>query len=198
MYMDQIDSLIADLQNPDRLIRQNAVLSLKKLGDAAQKAILALKQVMADTSEPFLQITAAGAISSIAPEDPSPTPVLVAGLKDSEGLHRAAAVEFLGKRRSKTAVLNAMTLLSDEDFLVRFATAKAVGWTFGNWFHAVAVCVAMLKDENPTYRAMGAECLLSIRRYVGDHLDLLAMAMSDAPWEARIDIEEVLAALKKQ
>ena len=56
----------------------------------------------------------------------------------------------------------------------------------------------MLKDENATNRAMGGECLLSIRRYVGDHLDLLTMAMAECSWQARIDIEEVLAELRRR
>ena len=193
-----IEALIADLASPDRLLRMEAIWTLKKFGEVARPAIPALKLVMADTSEPYLQIVAAGTVTKIAPEDPSPTPVLVQGLKDTVSLHRVAAIEFLGERRSKTAVLNAMTLLSDDDFLVRFATGKAIGRTFNNWMHAVAVCVAMLKDDNATNRAMGGECLLSIRRYVGVHLDLLTMAMADVSWQARIDIEEVLAELRRQ
>jgi HEAT repeat protein len=193
-----LDTLIADLASPDRLVRMEAIWALKKLGESARSAIPALKLVMADTSEPYLQIMAAGSISRIAPEDGSPTPVLVAGLKDEMSLHRVAAIEFLGERRSKTAVLNAMPFLSDDDFLVRFATGKAIGRTFNNWMHAVAVCVAMLKDDNATNRAMGGECLLSIRRYVGDHLDLLTMAMADVSWQARLDIEQVLAELRRQ
>lgn len=193
-----LDTLIADLASPDRLLRMEAIWTLKKFGEVARPAIPALKLVMADTSEPYLQIVAAGTVTKIAPEDPSPTPVLVQGLKDTVSLHRVAAIEFLGERRSKTAVLNAMTLLSDDDFLVRFATGKAIGRTFNNWMHAVAVCVAMLKDDNATNRAMGGECLLSIRRYVGDHLDLLTMAMADVSWQARIDIEEVLAELRRR
>ena len=193
-----LDTLIADLASSDRQVRMEAIWTLKKFGEAARPAIPALKLVMADTSEPYLQIVAAGTVTKIAPEDPSPTPVLVQGLKDTVSLHRVAAIEFLGERRSKTAVLNAMTLLSDDDFLVRFATGKAIGRTFNNWMHAVAVCVAMLKDDNATNRAMGGECLLSIRRYVGVHLDLLTMAMADVSWQARIDIEEVLAELRRQ
>jgi HEAT repeat protein len=193
-----VETLIADLASPDRLVRIEAIWTLKKLGESARPAIPALKVVMADTSEPYLQIMAAGTVSKVSPEDPSPTPVLVQGLKDTVSLHRVAAIEFLGERRSKTAVLNAMTLLSDDDFLVRFATGKAIGKTFGNWMHAVAICVAMLKDENATNRAMGGECLLSIRRYVGDHLDLLTMAMADVSWQARLDIEQVLAELRRQ
>ena len=193
-----LDTLIADLANPDRQLRMEAIWTLKKFGEVARPAVPALKVIMADTSEPYLQIMAAGTVSRIAPEDPSPTPVLVAGLKDEVSLHRVAAIEFLGERRSKTAVLNAMTLLSDEDFLVRFATGKAIGKVVGDYFHAVAICVAMLKDENATNRAMGAECLLSIGRYVGDHLDLLTMAMADSSWQARLDIEQVLAELRRR
>lgn len=193
-----IEDFIADLSSPDRLVRMDAVWTLKKFKEVAQPAIPALKVVMADTREPYIQIMAAGCISRIDPSDPSPTPVLIQGLKDTVSLHRVAAIEFLGERRSRTAVLNAMALLSDDDFLVRFATGKAIGRTFNNWMHAVAVCVAMLKDDNATNRAMGGECLLSIRRYVGDHLDLLTMAMADVSWQARIDIEEVLAELRRQ
>lgn len=193
-----LETLIADLASSDRQVRMEAIWILKKFGESAQPAIPALKVVMADTTEPYFQIMAAGAITRIDPTDPAPTPVLVAGLKDEVSLHRVAAIEFLGERRSKTAVLNAMTLLSDDDFLVRFATGKAIGRTFNNWMHAVAVCVAMLKDENATNRAMGGECLLSIRLYVGDHLDLLTMAIADVSWQARLDIEEVLAELRRQ
>lgn len=193
-----VETLIADLASPDRLVRIEAIWTLKKVGESARPAVPALKVVMADTSEPYLQIMAAGTVSRIDPADPAPTPVLVAGLKDEVSLHRVAAIEFLGERRSKTAVLNAMTLLSDDDFLVRFATGKAIGRTFNNWMHAVAICVAMLKDENETNRAMGGECLLSINRYVNDHLDLLTMAMVDCSWQARLDIEEVLAELRRQ
>jgi HEAT repeat protein len=192
-----LDTLIADLANPDRQLRMEAIWTLKKFGEVARPAVPALKVIMADTSEPYLQIMAAGTISRIASEDPSPTPVLVQGLKDTVSLHRVAAIEFLGERRSKNAVLNAMTLLSDDDFLVRFATGKAIGKVVGDYFHAVAICVAMLKDDSETNRAMGAECLLSIRRYVGDHLDLLTMAMADCSWQARIDIEQVLAELRR-
>ncbi len=65
--------------------------------------------------------------------------------------------------------------------------------------HATAMCVEMLKDSSETSRVIGAECLLSIRRYVRDHLDLLEMAIADdAPWDVRLDIEEILAELRKQ
>ena len=193
-----VESLTADLASLDRIVRTKAVLCLRKLADAARPAVPALKLLLADATEPYLQIIAAAAIGRIAPEDPAPTPVLVKALGDPIGLHRTAAIEFLGERRSKTAVLNAMTLLSDEDFLVRFATGKAIGRTFGNWMHAVAICLEMLKDANETNRAMGGECLLSIRRQAQDHLDLLEMAIKDADWQARLDIEEILAEMRRE
>lgn len=194
--MLDIQTCIADLASPDPQLRIDACLMLRKLGTSARPAIPALKQVMVDTSEPYMQIVAAGAISRIAPEDPSPTPILVAGLEHTVSLNRAAAIEFLGQRDCKTEVLKAMPLLNDSDFLVRFATAKAIGTTLGLWSHAVAICVKMLKNENATDRAIGGACLWNVRRHVRDHLDLLTVAIADCSWEARLDLEEILHQLR--
>ena len=197
--MTTIDALIADLGSPDRLLRNKAVWSLKKLGEAARSAVPALKLLLDDHDEQYIRICAAGAIGKIAPEEPAAVPVLIEGLSDPIGLHRAAACEFLGDMKHKTAVLRTMQLFNDPDFIVRFAAAKSVGRTFGEWMHATAMCVEMLKDSSETSRVIGAECLLSIRRYVRDHLDLLEMAIADdAPWEVRLNIEEILAELRKQ
>lgn len=192
-----VPALVERLSDEDRQVKHLAVRALKRLGEAARPALPALKRLMEDQTEPYLRLIAAGTISRIAPEDPTSLAVIVEGLKHPVGLHRAAACEFLGERRSKSPVLNAMTLLSDEEFVVRFAAAKAIGKTFNNWMHAVAVCVAMLKDGNETNRLMGRECLLSIRRYVKDDLDLLTMGLTDVPWEVRLDIEEVLHELRR-
>ncbi len=149
-----IEALIADLASPDRLMRSKAIYSLNEIGVAARPAIPALKRVMADDLEPFLQIIAAGAVGAIARDDPDAVPVLVAALDDPIGFNRATACELLGERRHKSGVLCTMKLLNDEDFSVRFAAAEAIGLTFGNWLHAVAVCVVMLKDADSSIRAM--------------------------------------------
>ena len=91
-----------------------------------------------------------------------------------------------------------MKVLNDEEFSVRFAAAEAIGLTFGNWLHAVAICVAMLKDADSSIRAMGVESILSIKKFVQNDLDLLQMAVADASWESRLDIEEVLAQLRSE
>jgi len=193
-----IESLIADLASPDRLVRCEAIYSLREIGIPARSAVSALKRLMNDVSEPFLQIVAAGAIGAIARDDPEAVPVLVAALDDPIAFHRATACELLGERRHKSGVLCTMKVLNDEDFSVRFAAAEAIGLTFGNWLHAVAVCVAMLKDADSSIRAMGAESILSIKKFVQNDLDVLEMAVVDASSEVRLDIEEVLAQLRSE
>lgn len=193
-----IEALIADLASPDRLVRSKAIYSLNEIGVAARPAIPALKRVMNDDSEPFLQIIAAGALGSIARDDPDAVPALISALNDPIGFNRATACELLGERRHKSGVLSTMKLLNDEDFSVRFAAAEAIGLTFGNWLHAVAVCVVMLKDADSTIRAMGAESILSIKKFVRNDLDVLQMAVVDASSEVRLDIEEVLAQLRSE
>lgn len=193
-----IEALIADLASPDRLVRSKAIYSLNEIGVAARPAIPALKRVMNDDSEPFLQIIAAGALGSIARDDPDAVPALISALNDPIGFNRATACELLGERRHKSGVLSTMKLLNDEDFSVRFAAAEAIGLTFGNWLHAVAVCVVMLKDADSTIRAMGAESILSIKKFVRNDLDVLEMALADASSEVRFDIERVLAQLRSE
>lgn len=193
-----LETLIADLVSPDRLMRCEAIYSLKEIGGAARSAVSALKQVMNDGSEPFLQIIAAGAVGAIARDDPDAVPVLVAALDDPIGFHRATACELLGERRHKSGVLCTMKVLNDEDFSVRFAAAEAIGLTFGNWLHAVAICVAMLKDADSAIRAMGIESILSIKKFVQNDLDLLETAVVDASSEVRLEIEEVLAQLRSE
>lgn len=193
-----LPALIERLSDTDTQVQISAVMALQRFREAARPAVSVLKRFLADGTEAYLRLSAAGAISRIAPEDPTSLPVIIEGLRDPSGMHRAAACEFLGERRSKKAVLSAMTLLSDREFVVRFAAAKAIGNTFNNWFHAVAICTSMLKDSQATNRSIGAQYLLSIGRHVKQDLDLLTMAISEVPWDVRIDIEEVLAALRRQ
>lgn len=194
-----VDTLIAELASADRLKRSNAVWNLMELGDAARPAIPALKQLVDDLAEPYIRLVAAGALSRIAPEEPVALPVLVEGLADPVGLHRATACEFLGQRRNKSGVLKAMALLSDPEFSVRFAAGVAVGKTFNHWFHAVAVCVAMLKDGDYENRCVGKESLLSLGPHAKADVDMLTMALKDdVPWDVRLDIEKVLDELRRQ
>jgi len=187
-------ALIERLTDEDRSVVVTAMFALKRLAPFAQTALPTLKVLMAN-HEPHLRIVAAATIGKITPQNPDCIPILVAALDDPNSLNRATACEFLGERRH-SAVLNTMKLFNDPDFLVRFAAAKSYAKFTGDWMQVTAVCVSMLKDENETHRAMGAECLLSIRRQVQDHLDLLTMA--DCSWQARIDIEELLAELRRQ
>ncbi len=189
-----VHELTLRLTDEDRSVVVTAMFALKRLAQFARSALPTLKVLMAN-HEPHLRIVAAGTIGKIAPEDPSTVPILVAALDDPNSLNRAAACEFLGERRH-SAVLNTMKLLNDPDFLVRFAASKAYSKFTGDWMHAVAICVAALKDDNETNRAIAAECLLSIRRFVGDHIDLLTMALADCSWQSRLDIEEVLHRLR--
>lgn len=191
-----IPSLVEMLSDDDLNVVVTAVLALKRLSHFARSALPALKLLMRDKDE-YLQIVAAATIGKISPEDPSTIPILVAGLDSSNPVHRASSCEFLGDRLH-SAALNTMNLFGDSNFTVRFAATKAYSRFTGDWLHAVAVCVEMLKDDNETNRVMASACLLSIRHYVGDHLDLLKMALNDVSWQARIDIEQVLYELRKQ
>ncbi len=190
-----VHELTLRLTDEDRSVVVAAMFALKRLAPFAQSAIPALRVILTNSREPYFQIVAAATIGKIAPENPDCIPILVAALDDPNSLNRATGCEFLGERRH-SAVLNTMKLFNDPDFLVRFAASKAYSKFTGDWMHAVAVCVAMLKDDNKTNRAMATACLLSIRHYIRDHLDLLTMAIEDTQGETRVNLEELLIELR--
>ncbi len=194
--MMTIERLIRNLGESDRVVRCNALWSLKELGEQAKPALAAIKPLLHNTSEPYLQIVAAGAIGAVDRSDPEAVPVLIAALNDPKPAHRSLACEFLGERRHKSGVLCVTTLFNDESFTVRFAAAEAIGLTFGNWLHAIGMCLELLRDIDETNRFIGAENLLSIKQYIQNDLDVISMAISTADWEVRIDLEEVLHQLR--
>lgn len=190
--MQKLERLIRNLGESDRVVRCNALYSLKELGEQAKRALAAIKPFLHEGADPYLQIIAAGAVSTIDRSDPEAVPVLIAALNDPKPIHRATACEFLGELRHKSGVLCTMKLFNDESFTVRFEASKAYGLTFGNWLHAIGMCLDMLKDDDETNRFIGAENLLSIKQHIQNDLDVVSMAISTASWESRLDLEEVL------
>lgn len=194
--MQTIERLIKNLGESDVVVRCNALWSLKEMGAKAKPALPSIKPLLQDHAEPYLQIVAAGAIDAIDRSNKEAVSVLIAALDDPKPIHRSTACQFLGEIRHKTGVQAAVKLFTDDSFLVRFEAAKAYGLTFGNWLHAIGICLEMLKDSHETSRLVGTENLLELKPYIQDDLDVVAMAISTASWESRIGLEEVLYQLR--
>lgn len=193
-----LPALIEAVADPDQLVRIAAAHCLEKFGPQAVDAVPGLRRLMDDTHERFIRIIAAGAIRHIVPKDPVALAVLVEALGDPVGIHRSTGCEYLGETGDRDSVLRVMPLLSDPEFPVRFAAGVAIGRKFNHWFHAVAVCVAMLKDADELIRTMGKECMLSLGPHAKADIDLLTMAMVDAAPDVRLDMQETLDELRKQ
>ncbi len=194
--MQKIERLIGNLSESDVVVCCNALWSLKEMGTKAKPALPTLRPFLQDQAEPYLQIVAAGAIGAIDRSDVEAVSVLIAALDDPKPVHRSTACQFLGEIRHRTGVQAAVKLFTDDSFTVRFEAAKAYGLTFGNWLHAIGICLEMLKDSDYTNRLVGAENLLELKPYIQNDLDVIAMAVSTASWESRLDLEEVLHQLR--
>lgn len=194
--MQKIERLIRNLGESDVVVRCNALWSLKEMGTKAKPALESIRPFLHDNSEPYLQIVAAGAIVTMDSSNKEAVSVLIASLDDPKPIHRSTACQFLGELRHKTGVNSAMKLFSDDSFTVRFEAAKAYGLTFGNWLHVIGICLEMLKDSDDTNRYIGAENLLELKPHIQDDLDVVAMAISTANWESRLDLEVVLHQLR--
>lgn len=194
--MQKLERLIRNLGESDVVVRCNALWSLKEIGAKAKPALPSIKPFLQDHAEPYLQIVAAGAIGAIDPSNAEAVSVLIAALNDPKPVHRSTACQFLGELRHKSGAQAAVKLFNDDSFTVRFEAAKAYGLTFGNWFHVIGICLEMFKDSDETSRLVGTENLLELKPYIQDDLDVLAMAISTASWESRLDLEEVLFQLR--
>lgn len=194
--MQTIERLIRNLGESDVVVRCNALWSLKEMGTKAKPALPSIKPFLQDQAEPYLQIVAAGAIVAMDRSNKEAISVLIAALDDPKPIHRSTACQFLGELRHMSGAQAAVKLFTDDSFLVRFEAAKTYGLTFGNWLHAIGICLEMFKDHNETSRLVGAENLLELKHYIQNDLDVIAMAVSTASWESRLDLEEVLHQLR--
>ena len=89
------DTLVADLQGPDPLVRVRAAPALGDLGAAALKAIPALLSLTQDESQhPLIRVMAAAAVAKIEPaQTGSVIPVLISALKSGDAPLQGAAAD---------------------------------------------------------------------------------------------------------
>ena len=196
MKVSKLSTILNKLSSEDRLDRNAAVVDLTNIGEAARPTLPALKRLLDD--EPLISIGAAGVIVQIEPDNEAAMAVLLEGLNDTFSLHISMACQFLGKLGSKAqfAVPLLMPLLDHEWDTVRCDVGEAIGWITGDWSFLVRVCVGLLNDDDWLARYLGEECLLLAGKHSKDAiLSSLRVAVDVAPWELRLDIEDVVEKL---
>ena len=196
MKVCKLSTILNQLSSPDRLERNAAVVDLTDMGEAARPALPALKKLLSD--EPIISIGAAGVIVQIEPDNEAAMTVLLEGLNDKCGSHISMACQFLGKLGAKAqfAIPLLMPLLGHEWDTVKCNAAEAIGWITGDWSKLVCACVGLLSDDDLWVRNLGEECLL----LAGQHskhaiLSSLRVTVNVAPWEVRLEVEDVIEKL---
>lgn len=196
MKVSKLSTILNQLSSPDRLERNAALVNLTNMGEAARPTLPALKKLLND--EPLISIGAAGVIVQIEPDNEAAMAVLIEGLNDTFSLHISMACQFLGKLGAKAqfAVPLLMPLLDHEWDTVRCDSAEAIGWITGDWSKLVCVCIGLLNDDDWLTRYLGEECLLLIAKHSKCAiLSSLRVAVDVAPWELRLEVEDVIEKL---
>lgn len=136
----RINALLAALRGNDSLARVSAVHDLGQIDDT--RITQELLELFRDR-DPEVRLVAA---QVLAGRDDSPPAHFVGLLQDASSEVRLAAVEFLGRIRHQQIVELLVPLLSDENLLVRQATARALG--FIGQASAIGPLVGSLADKD--------------------------------------------------
>ena len=144
-----LDSLVKNLQDPDKDVRSEAAWALGYLGDKA--AVQPLIEALKDRNED-VRYASARALGNLG--DKTAVPSLIAALKDPNKDVRSEVVKSLGTLRDKAAVPPLIAALRDPDRDVR----SEVVWTLGDLGDKTTVppLIAALKDPNKEVRSGSA------------------------------------------
>jgi HEAT repeat protein len=169
---DLIDRLINALSHEDPKVWKEALVTLRKLGPKAKKAIPALGDMLADEEKGKAHAFVINTLVAIGPES---VPSLAEGVRVKSASNRSRALKALGKfgPKSKDAVPAVLEALEDKEKKIRSLAAGTL----------------------PKIGARGAEVGLALARILADEQRSVRSAASKSLSEIRIRSTEVIEAV---
>lgn len=150
-----LESLLADLQNEDVYVRDEVITWLGELRDS--RAVEPLIALLHD-SNVYIRDNAIAALGMIG--DRRAVEPLIAALQDRNIYIRDNAITALGQLRDSRAVEPLIALLKDRNVYIRDNAASALGMLGDS--RAVEPLKTVLADENPYVRETAAKSLAQL------------------------------------
>jgi HEAT repeat protein len=151
-----VESLIAELEDPQSPSRRDAISALGQIGDS--RAVGPLLAAVGDP-DPNIRVAAVDALSGV--RDAEVVAGLIPALKDPSKYVRAVAAAALGKAGDASAVEPLLTVLTDEDWAVRKATGDALAKLRDK--RAIEPMIKLLNDSDQDVREAAVYALGEIR-----------------------------------
>jgi HEAT repeat protein len=188
-------ALVKALEDPDKTVRLNALVSLKAFGQSAETAGPALKQMLEHDPDENIRKGAASLLGSI--RDQAVIPNLISALDDRDKSVRLEAIRALGRYGSSVNSAGVIDLLiaglsSGESEEHRDASVLALESIAPEQQRvARAIAGVLAKDPSPIVRIHALA--LMTRRTFGFELEALIAALDDASPEVSLTAGEHLA-----
>jgi len=199
--MNEIENLIQDLSNPDRIERSDAVWGIVHLCDTGvrpHEAVPSLRILLDDFSEPYIRMIAAGAILRILGQDSVAMSVLVESLDTRNAFLRITVCDFLGEVRDDPAVLALLKLLLDEEDITAKAGEALTKLTGDLSYSFEGALNQLAQFDDELTKCIGREHLLFLGRNHKEIIPMLRDRLNSLPWDVRLDAEEIFHILKNE
>lgn len=176
--------------------REQAAITISKIGAGAQAAIPALIEWLED-EQWHVRRAAATALTSMGPTAGPAVPALTKALADEEWQVRRVAAEAVAAigPASKPAVPALIKLLGDEEWQARRAAAEALAAIGPASASAVPPLIVVLDDVEWHVRQQAAEALAAIGPASASAVPPLIVALDDVEWHVRRRAAEALASI---
>jgi HEAT repeat protein len=159
---DLIDRLIADLSHENPQVWKEALVTLRKLGPKAKKAIPALGDMLADEEKAKAHAYVITTLVAIGPES---VPSLVEGVQVKSAKNRGRALKALGKfgPKAKDAIPTVVEALGDEEKKIRSLAAGTLPKIGAKGDDVGLDLVRILADDERSVRTAASKSLAELK-----------------------------------
>ncbi|MDH3978875.1 MAG: HEAT repeat domain-containing protein, partial [Gammaproteobacteria bacterium] len=170
---DVAQALIRQLNDPNKAIRQAALVSLGELDGPFE-----VKQICNLLLDPDLEVQNKAVDLLIKMNDPDTMKYLVSVLKDESEYARRSAVEVLNEIADPKSIRHLLTAIEDEDWWVRSRASDALAAIGGR--KVMDAVLQLISDDNENVRRAAIEILNQTKD--PESVSYLIKALHDEDW----------------
>jgi HEAT repeat protein len=185
------------LQDPELLVRQEAILVLTDIGPPAKEAATELTKLLKDSHQPVRFKAAAALVKIDRQQAKAAVPVLCEGLKLGSAQERIQTMQTIGQlgADAKDATLPLLEMLSDPDAALR---GVATAWISQIGEGAVAPLKEALTNSDTSLRRNAAEALGHLGPRAKDAVPALTERLKDDDGLMRVKAAQALWLVTRQ
>jgi HEAT repeat protein len=176
---------LALMNDPEPVVREEAALSLAKIGPQAAGAVAALGRTLLEEQNARVKRATARTLAGLGPQA---VPALIKALDSNSNQTRYLAIVALGRvgAPAGSAMPALVRLLEDQDPYTRGAAAWSLGQVADGSVPTVfALQQILIQDAQPSVRRMAAAALGNLGHHAAPAIRALQQALKDRDQQVR-------------